>query len=161
MSSIGDLKKFSNELQSLKNKAKRIEKNLPMILLSAIRDRANQYLENRVGFYKGTANISQQWSIYEESNGNWVLINLSDEGAYVEFGTGIKGENSHDIANEVNYEYDVSKHGTEGWNWYDKWNGILIRGFTGYSGKSFLYDAYYDYIVKGEWQTLLEREFKR
>lgn len=144
-------------LKDLKKRVKIINSNFPYALLEAIMQRANEYLENRVGFYKDTANIKDKWKIISNEDGSWILRNDSEEGAYVEFGTGIKGENSHTQSSEVGYKYDVSNHGKQGWTWYDKFNDQYIRGFTGYSGKSFLYDAYYDYVFKGEWVNILEQ----
>lgn len=115
-----------------------------------IRNRANFYLDQRTGGFKGTTNVSKSWQINkvdgEPSTKVWELRNTNINGAYVEFGTGIIGkQNKHKKAKKSKYEYDVNKHGKKGWTWTNNEIGVTMYGFEGYQGKSFLYDAYFDY----------------
>lgn len=148
-------KELQKNTEKFVNTINKLSVEFPILLLQAIRDRADQYLNARVGYYRGTANLSSQWEINKTGAMSYELRNTSGLGAYIEFGTGIVGGmEPHEKADEVNYEYDVANHSEDGWNWYDEFHGMLIKGFKGYEGKSFLYDAYYDYIVKGEYKTL-------
>ena len=86
---------------------------------------------------------------------------VGDYGCFVEFGTGIVGYGSHEKADEVRYEYDVNNHGAFGWNWYNEKDGYLVKGFTGYEGKSFLWDAFFDYYSNGEFAKIYERIYRQ
>ncbi len=70
---------------------------------------------------------------------------------YVEFGTGIIGEQSpHDLANSKGYEYDVNSHGVDGWVYY---KDGAFHWTCGYAPQPFMYETsldlrYGDVIVK-------------
>ena len=89
------------------------------------------------------------------------MRNVNPVGAYVEFGTGLIGEqNPHGKANELGYEYDVNNHGSKGWNWKNEELGISMFGFKGYEGKSFLYDAFLDFTIFGKYKEIYQELIK-
>lgn len=57
--------------------------------------------------------------VEEDSNGaTYAVVANSGYAKFVEFGTGIKGENNpHELAEQFGWEYDVNSHGEAGW-WY-------------------------------------------
>ena len=152
------------------NKLRFIRKTLPLVnrefmkeSLNWIKERANFYLNEKVGYFKGSANISDSWNI-TPSNSKYggkayQLINDNKFVAYVEFGTGIVGKNEpHKKAEETGYEYDVNGHEENGWNFRVNFNNTwhIFNGFTGYEGKSFLYDAFFDYFHLGKWKEIYQ-----
>lgn len=153
--------------RSIKKAIKQIEKIQKNLILAKdefaktslewIRDRANQYLDQRVKNFPNTANVSQYWELTKKSENIWELRNSNPYGAYIEFGTGIVGANKpHKVANSVKYKYDVNKHQESGWTWYNEELDLTMYGFKGYEGKSFLYDAFFDYFYLKEYVRIYE-----
>lgn len=155
---------------------KRIQKILKEVIpgnfvyesLKWIRDKANEYHDKRQGEFPNTINIKSKWEITfdKSSQGTFrtsgKLINTDNRATLVEFGVGLKGKNyPHDKANEVHYEYDVNNHNIVGWNWYNKEFDVGMKGFIGYQGKSFLYDAFIDYYYGQEYAIIYRRLFKQ
>ena len=134
--SLNDKKSLKNaidELERMKKVAKQINDEFLKRCLVWIKERADFYLDRRVGKYKGTAEISKSWIIEKVDKNRWRLRNVNPVGAYVEFGTGLIGEQKpHGKANELDYEYDVNNHGYRGWYYTDE-NGNIIwtNGFAG------------------------------
>lgn len=127
-----------------------------------IRDRANYYLDQRTGDFKGTTNVAKSWEINVIDNNHYELRNTNINGAYVEFGVGLVGkENPHKKAKDENYEYDVNNHGKKGWTWTNEEIGVTMYGFEGYKGKSFLYDAFFDYKRNLVYKEIFYSIFKK
>lgn len=148
------------KLQDYKKKIKVIESAFIQESLDWIIERANYYLDLRDTMITNfeTTDIRNSWQKVKIGTNTWQIINLDDRATYAEFGTGLVGSNSpHARANDNSYAYDVNNHGEEGWTFYNKDAGIYMEGFTGYKGKSFLYDACYDYFEKGEYQRIYTR----
>lgn len=162
--SLNDKKSLKNaidELERMKKVAKQINDEFLKRCLVWIKERADFYLDRRVGKYKGTAEISKSWIIEKVDKNRWRLRNVNPVGAYVEFGTGLIGEqNPHGKANELGYEYDVNNHGSKGWNWENEELGISMFGFKGYEGKSFLYDAFLDFTIFGKYKEIYQELIK-
>ena len=133
--------------------------------LMYIRDKANKNLDDRTYAFPNSANIKEDWHINPTTprfgGQAFELKNTNKLVAFVEFGTGMVGEDSHPLADELNYEYDVNNHGEEGWDFYNKKVGIHYVGFTGYEGKQFLYDAFFDYFHGDEWKPILKMVWER
>lgn len=150
---IKRLKTLSKYMSSIQNEF--IESSL-----AHIRDRANELLDSRVYSFPDTANIKEHWEIEKEKTANGYiarLVNTSEVGAYVEFGTGLVGKYfKHEKADEEGYRYDVNNHGSKGWNWFNQQIGVGMKGFIGYEGKSFLYDACWDYVYNREYIVIYE-----
>lgn len=114
--------------------------------LTWIRDKADENLKNSVGGFEGTANVSAYWEITQVESKKWKLTNTNPYGAYIEFGVGEVAKNKpHTKAKDSDYQYDVNEHGDKGWTWSREDLGITMYGFRGYEGKSFLYDAFFEY----------------
>lgn len=163
-----DIKFEGNSIRDIQARIKQYQKLIKIVneqfiieSLEWIRDKANDNLENRVGYFAGTLNLREYWQITKTSDDTYELRNTNEKGAYVEFGTGIVGYGSHEKADEVRYEYDVNNHGAFGWNWYNEKDGYLVKGFTGYEGKSFLWDAFFDYYSNGEFAKIYERIYRQ
>lgn len=149
-------------MNKLEKRLKLVLRDYVRISLEWIRDRANELLKQRVYAFPNSTNIAESWEIQQIDNETWKLVNLDERAGYVEFGVGIVGkQTSHNLANEVNYQYDVNGHGEKGWRFYNKELGLYVSGFTGYIGKSFLYDAFYEYQFGGQSEILFTDLLKR
>lgn len=165
----GTIQMAKKQLQKFKKKIQNINTLFIKNSLEWIKNRANEYLDERVYAYPNSANIKASWDIQQvkaEIGGEicFQLINTNDKATYVEFGTGIVGMfDAHPIASEVNYEYDKNHHGLQGWDFKFFYNGNLIsyEHFTGYEGKHYLYDAYFDYFHKKEYIRIYEQVSKK
>lgn len=149
-----------HQLKTLTKYLQQVQKEFIELSIQWLIDRANELLDERVKHFPGTANIKEHWVKEFNAIPNGIsakLINTSEVGAYVEFGTGLVGQTfKHKEANSTGYEYDVNAHGIEGWNWYNQEIGVGMKGFIGYEGKSFLYDAYWEYINRRTYITIYE-----
>lgn len=161
---IFDKDSVNNAISRMRKLEKRIyevQKRFIIRSLEWIRDRANELLKERVYNFPNTANIKDGWRIEQISKDLWQLVNVNPLAGYVEFGVGLIGELSpHKSAGEVNYQYDVNNHGEKGWSWYNEDIGVGMKGFTGYKGKSFLYDAFFEYQYEDVNEFLLESLLK-
>lgn len=161
---IFDEDSINNAISRMRKLEKRIyevQRRFIIRSLEWIRDRANELLRERVYNFPNTANIKDGWKIEQLSKDDWRLVNENPLAGYVEFGVGLTGELSpHKSAGEVNYQYDVNNHGEKGWNWYNEDIGVGMKGFTGYKGKSFLYDAFFEYQYEDINEVLLEALLK-
>ena len=156
------VEKAIEEIEKVRNKLILVKDEFAKNSLEWIRDRANQYLDQRVKNFPNTANVSQYWEIKQKTKNIWELRNNNPYGAYIEFGTGIVGANKpHKIADDVDYKYDVNKHQEKGWTWYNEELDLTVYGFKGYEGKSFLYDAFFDYFYLKEYVKIYEKVIKK
>lgn len=161
---IFDKDSVNNAIDRMRKLEKRIyevQKRFIKKSLEWIRDRANELLKERVYNFPDTANVKDGWKIIQISKDEWQLVNENPLAGYIEFGVGLKGQLSpHKSSSEVNYQYDINNHGEKGWNWYNENLGLFMKGFTGYEGKSFLYDAFFEYQYEDINEILLEQLLK-
>ena len=68
-----------------------------------------------------------------------IIISNSGHAAYVEFGTGLKGSEKRHPKQEL-WEYDVNKHGTAGWTYYNEKTNEF-KHTTGYESRAFMYNT--------------------
>ena len=169
---IFDSKSVQNGINEIKNIKKILKEVIPGNFvyesLIWIRDRANEYHDKRVGSFPNTINVTKHWDIVFDSSSQGKtstigrLINRDKRSTFVEFGTGLKGKTlPHQKANEINYEYDVNNHNLVGWNWYNEEFDIGMKGFIGYEGKSFLYDAFLDYFYGQQYAIIYRKLFDK
>ena len=63
-----------------------------------------------------TGEIASSIVMMKDGKGSGMIVSTSEHAIYVEFGTGVKGEqNKHDLADEFGYKYDINNHGDSGW----------------------------------------------
>lgn len=156
------------QLKQIKTNIQRINDVFIRHSLKWIRDRANQYLDERVYAYPNSANVSSGWEIEviqptHDGEIAYRLINQNELATFVEFGTGIVGLNDpHPKAESENYKYDMNNRGLQGWNFRFYYNGqwYTYEHFTGYEGKHFLYDAYFDYYHNKEYVNIYRKIIK-
>lgn len=154
------------ELEYIKNVIPKINEEFMKESLTWISYRADTYLDQRTKNFPNTANVSKNWSInqVQPQYGGvaFELRNDNDVVGAIEFGTGIVGKNMpHKKADELNYEYDVNGHLFNGWSFYNEQANVYMRGFTGYKGKSFLYDAFWDYYFLEEYINIYKRIYDK
>lgn len=156
------------KMQYIKSNIALINEEFAFESLEWIKNRSNEYLESRVKNFPNTANIQNEkyWHnkqvskkqskvIYELRNDNELV-------AYVEFGTGIVGaKKPHKNAIEVGYKYDKNNRGEEGWTFYNEQINLFLKNFKGYEGKSFLYDACWDYFYQGVWKKIYKKIYDK
>lgn len=155
------IKKAQNKLKDLKKTIHNLQIDFAIDCLEWVRDRAILYFKERTKKFKAFfSNIDkiETWVITSLGNNTYELRCASDIAAYIEFGTGIVGQqDTNNRANQVGWNYDVNGHGEEGWTFYNKQYNIFVKGFTGYAGKSFLYDAFWDFFFHKEYEVIFEK----
>lgn len=174
---VEDIKDKVKRLHRLKRRIAYFTDGYIRSCIIAIREKAMQNLQSRVN-YAGTTDINDSWTEPEMVAKGWYrLRNTSDFSVVVEFGTGIVGGNNpHSSASESGYEY-----GTHTWSfirdltkkewqhdYYDmedvKKNPdkyLVIIGYGGYEGKSYFYDAIFDFIESGEYIKIYQERFNK
>lgn len=119
------------------------------IRLRQLADVAKTYLETLVFIPINTGELVDSLHIEEEfeMHGSYrylKVIKISFEAEYakyVEFGTGIVGEqSSHKLAGEVGWDYDINSHGLSGWSYVDKQG--KYHHTLGQPPSAFLYKTY-------------------
>lgn len=74
-----------------------------------------------------------------------LITNTARHAVFVEYGTGIKGNNNrHPKAPEVGYNYDTNNHGEDGWTYFDKFG--ILRWTAGMPARPFMYYAYLEML---------------
>ena len=120
---------------------------------------ANTNLDNRTSHFWGSDARSWNYKIYQTFG---ILENQDMNSASIEFGIGRVGANNPQrVAIEQNYQYDKPsqyKDDNGNWTFQDARTGIWVR-FNGYEGKSFLYDAFMDYMQGRIWVQLYQQAF--
>lgn len=109
---------------------------------------ANKNLDNSINSgYPIVTEIRNNWRTIDFGN-VITLLNHNEISAYVEFGTGKKGQmNPHSKSKIAGYEYNIptDKKDSQG-----RWTFKLPNGdyltFDGYVGKGFLYKAFRKYV---------------
>ena len=164
------IRSLNKVLDNLKNVRNSLKNNIDNLFINKsliwIRDRAITILKSNLSFeanYFGT-NVTNpsEWSITKISERHYTLECDYENSASIEFGIGIVGEmNPHAIAGEVEYEYNIpsdSKRNDGAWNFIDQ-NEELWVNFTGYVGKSFLYNAFMEYKQNEIWKLKYQEAF--
>lgn len=164
------IKGLDKVLKNLNNVRRELKNNIDTLFiknsLEWIRDRAIQLLKNNLSFapnYFGTEVTDvKEWSIIPTTNKSYILECNYENSASIEFGIGVVGEsNPHPIAESVGFEYDVpsdSKRADGAWNFIDQ-NEEIWYNFSGYQGKSFLYNALMEYKQNNVWVKIYQATF--
>lgn len=133
-----------------------IEKSLHWIA-----DKANKNLDERTHHFWGSDARSWTKKIYSTFG---ILENNDMNSASIEFGIGRVGA-TRSVENfsalENSYEYDKpSEYKDENgyWTFKDARTGLWVR-INGYVGKSFLYDAFSEYLMNKIWVELYKQAF--
>lgn len=133
-----------------------------------IKNRANDLLDQRTNGYKSSNARDWKINIYDH---NAILENKDMNSGAIEFGIGIKGQQNANlkakndpriVAQENNYVYNQSskyKDDTFGWT-FQLPNGNYIYTH-GYGGKSFLFDAFMEYLSKNMHNIFYQRAFDK
>lgn len=167
--SVSSLENAIKELKQIKSNIRNINREIIKESLSWIQNRANKYLEERVGKYPNSANVGMDWHIKlikDNKGGNfeYQLINKNDLACFVEFGTGLVGsEEEHKLAEKLNYQYDMNNHGEDGWEFAFEYGDKFYYyvAFKGYKGKSFLYDAFFDFYYLEQWKKICQKVYDK
>lgn len=162
--STQSLKSAIKKIKELKKLLNIINDEFARESLFWIQDRANMYLDSRVYSFPNSANVKDYWTIQYVGSNKWQLRNTNELSTLIEFGTGITGQQSpHTKSTELNYEYDVNNHGLIGWDFKFYYEGeeYSYKNYTGFKGKSFLYDAFYDYLYTGEYLTIYKNIYSK
>ena len=180
-------KSIKNVIKALETAKKQLTDKMVKELLIAccerIIRRANDKLDNLDLGDNVKRGIQSSWIISEVSNGTITLTNDWHEehgqwqmaSAYVEFGVGVKGDNSHPEASEAGYQYNMPSNSKEAdgtWYFYtndydldlprsaiDKtkskeWGGRLKVATQGTQATRFLYNAVMDFADNNEAKAL-------
>ena len=173
--SVADIEEKIKRLKAFKKNISKFTDQYVRLCINRIKNIAINNLNSRVN-YKNTTDINESWVEEKIAKGWYRLKNVSDFSVVVEFGTGIVGGSlQHPIANESGYEYGAEKWTfirdltDKNWqhNYYDLEDVrknpdkyLVIVGYGGYKGKSYFYDAIFDFIESGEYITIYESFFK-
>ena len=103
-------------------------------------DIAKFNVQNLGAFYTGELENSID-GYYSPSLGVGIIYAGSWYALYVEFGSGIRGQEApHPMAGVVGYSYDVENHGEDGWVYFNDRDG-KYHWTTGMPSRPFLYDT--------------------
>ena len=173
------VKKALREIRTIKKKLLLIDREFILTSLEWIKETANSYLSFE-SKYSNTTDIKDKWEIYKTVGAfgeKYELRNTSPFSALVEFGTGsIGGRTPHELASLLNYQY-----GNQSWtfvrdltsmDWvvdtsiYGKVDPnddryLFLKDFEGYEGKSYLYDAFFDYFHSGVYKRIYKSIYKK
>ena len=152
------LKKVLNNLERVKQAL--MNEIDPLFIrksLEWISFQANANLDNRTSNFWGSDARNWNYKIFSTYG---ILENQDMNSASIEFGIGRVGANNPNRqAIENSYQYDKPseyKDDNGYWTFQDTRTGIWIT-FKGYEGKSFLYDAFRDYMQTKMWVVLYEQ----
>lgn len=99
--------------------------------------------------------VEEYFGVVDGKHIGFIRVN-AEYGALVEFGTGIVGKvNSHDLAGEKGYKYDVNNHGEAGWWWPDD-NGA-VHWTQGMPSRPFMYEA--SQALRDEFPAIVKEVF--
>lgn len=165
-----------NRIEKLKNKIINLDNLFLDMCLDKIQELANNLLDSRSKF-NGNTDIRTSW--HRKTIGKTkILYNDSKYAVIVEFGTGLVGESEpHPLADEL-YEYNVNSK--ESWNFVRElgnldWDNhvdfadvkahpekyLVIRGFQGYEGKYYLYDAVQTFFLNNMHKEIYQNELDK
>lgn len=166
--------------QSLNNAAKTLED---------VRDRINnterEFIRLSIEWLRARAseNIALNYPDFAEDFETIITSNLGilkttdEQQTYIEFGTGIVGSgDSHELAEEKGWQYDVNKHGEKGWTFLHgaddkldvKESNIISRKVADHTGmwerirtkgveaERFMFNAFTDYFNKGVYKQIFK-----
>lgn len=153
-----------NKLKKIKNSKTLIDYTFMDIALDRIIARANSILDTRTQHIYGSNARSWTKTIYRN---HAILENDDLNSAAIEFGIGIVGEmSSLEEVKQLTKEYKYNmpseyKDDMGRWSFTDKNTGIFFKDFSGYVGKSFLYDTFVEYMQDRLWVEDYQRAFDK
>lgn len=160
---IKGLDKVINNLKAIKKSSVEIDTLFIRKSLIWIGNTANTNLDSRTKHFWGSEARNWNLKIYATYG---ILENQDMNSASIEFGIGKTGGELFNeitwVAREEGYQYDVPsayKDDEGRWTFQDARTGIWVRNFSGYKGKSFLYDAFISYMQSNIWVTLYQEAF--
>ena len=159
---IKGLNNVINNLQKVKNAInKDVDIKFISLSLDWIKEKANSNLDKNSQHFWGSDARNWTKKIYKTYG---ILENQDMNSASIEFGIGIKGNISgtiQDVARKEGWEYNVPtiyKDGQGRWTFHDARRDMWVT-INGYEGKSFLYDAFIEYMQNKIWVTLYQQAF--
>lgn len=150
--SIDGLSTLNKKLEQIVNKKADLEKMFVEKSLSYIKKRAIYYIQSSTGgseWYQVTGTLSTS---FEMDVSLKRLFNSCYYSAFVEYGTGIKGENRD------GYVSDASGKGNEGWFFFDENEELHFT--HGMPAHRYLFNAIQDYTVGNEYKRIFKRCFE-
>lgn len=129
-----------------------------------ITEQANAILITRLNNTLDTfdSHVTESWE-WEITDDKVTITNAYDNSASIEFGIGVVGQaHPHDEANNAGYIYNVaspSKDDLGRWSFEEPATQQWYFKYSGYEGKSFLYDALVEYYFQNVWGKLYEQAF--
>lgn len=156
------INEFKQNLIKIRDNTKKVNDLFRLRSCDWITKEANINLDSSIKEgYEIVTDIRNSWR--KTTNGNVTrLINDDYRSAYVEFGTGVKGQNSPHIERKrAGYVYNKpSKYKDEDGYWTFRLpNGNWIT-FNGYIGKAFLYKAFRKYVDTKVYEKIYKEVFE-
>ena len=149
----------------MKRVRKALKENIEVLFIEKsldwISQKANNNLDARTSYFWGSDARSWTKRIYKTYG---ILENQDMNSASIEFGIGKVGlyhANTSSTLATPDYEYDRPsqyKDSDGNWTFKDARTGIWVT-FNGYEGKSFLYDAFVEYMQNRVWVKLYQEAF--
>lgn len=100
-------------------------------------------------------NILISGVMFNYSAKNATIYVVSDHAIYVEFGTGIVGQQNPNPNNKIGYAYDINNHGNSGWYYYDE-DGI--HWTKGMPSRPFVHETFIE--LREEIDSIVKEVFK-
>lgn len=154
---------FSNKgFGAMLRNFEKMEKKLPIVREKFI-VRSLDYLEEQARKYIQETTGGSSWYVLTHTLENSFkkdaiigkIVNDCWYSAFVEYGTGTKGEGTHE--NPQNYQYDLNEHGDSGW-WFKDDNGNL-HWTKGMKAHRYMYQAVMDYLSPSGHKRIFKQVF--
>lgn len=138
LNKIKDIHSNPRFIEFLKNKCMLEVKYQTDIRLSSLVDLKSALLSNYRNNHK-IRNTTNGFILYNDLSRSWLKYDFSIAQA-VEYGIGVIGQGTGITAIDDGWEYDINKHGLEGWIYKDE-EGKTHRT-AGYEGRNVYYYTY-------------------
>ena len=170
--STSSLNNAVKSLQSMQSSLKNTEKEFIRLSTQWLKAKASENITKNYPDF-----VSDFTTLITGNMG--ILITTDEQQAYIEFGTGIIGkQNSHELAEENSWEYDVNNHGTKGWSFthgFDdkldvKESNIISRNrksnhsgmwerirTKGVEAERFMFNAYVEFFYRGVYKVIFKQ----
>ena len=151
--SVRSVKDAQKRLRAIRNKYPWIKKEFVKRSLAFIEIEARRNIkvfisETNSSWYVSTGTLENSW-MTDIATGT--LENICDYAMWYEYGTGIVGANNSHPSLRAGYQYDVNRHGSNGWVYEVDGVSHFTKGMKAHP---FLYNAIITYLHSQKYITI-------
>lgn len=156
--SLSDPNSIDRAVKALEEYKAKIERNKEKLSQKVAEAGADEAKNNAMYFNAYDTGQLVEGIVAEKENEGWRIHSTAPHTAFVEMGTGIRGEREPNPNNSYpGWEYDVNKHGETGW-WYTGDDG-KSHWTQGMPSRPFLYDT--AQTMKESIGSIAEKEWEK